>query len=36
MIRALFAAMLLIGIGTSIVSCGGPGNGPKPSGGLGY
>lgn len=36
MIRLLLATMLLVGIGTTLVSCGGPGNDPKASGGLGY
>lgn len=36
MIRVLFATLLLMGIGTAFVSCGGPGNAPKASDGLGY
>lgn len=36
MIRILFAAILLMGIGTAFVSCGGSGNEPKASDSLGY
>lgn len=36
MMRFLFAALLLMGIGTAFVSCGGSGGEPKASDGLGY
>ena len=36
MVRFLFVALLRAGIGTAFISCGGTGNAPKSSDGLGY
>lgn len=35
MLRLLLAALLLLGVGTTIGACGGSGNNPQPSG-VGY
>ena len=36
MLRLLLAAILALSVGATAAACGGSGDNPKPSGGLGY